>query len=74
MLTLPLAAVRLCLLQMVSKRMGLLKLKQWYEQMLNVAKGRDIVADYQVSAAATRRARARAHTGTVTVTATVTAP
>jgi len=33
--------------EMVNKRMGLLKLKQWYEQMLNIAKGKGIVADYQ---------------------------
>ena len=32
---------------MVTKRMGLLKLKMWYEQMLNTAKQRQVVADYQ---------------------------
>jgi len=32
---------------MVSKRMGLLKLKEWYEKMLELAKKRDIVVDYQ---------------------------
>mmetsp|Transcript_30790 Transcript_30790/g.79997 ORF Transcript_30790/g.79997 Transcript_30790/m.79997 type:complete len:725 (+) Transcript_30790:1804-3978(+) len=32
---------------MVTKRMGLLKLKEWYEKMLEVAKARGIVVDYQ---------------------------
>ena len=32
---------------MVTKRMGLLKLKEWYEKMLVVAKQRSIVADFQ---------------------------
>ena len=32
---------------MLSKRMGLLKLKEWYEKMLDVAKARRIVVDYQ---------------------------
>lgn len=32
---------------MISKRMGLLKLKEWYEKMLEVAKSRRIVVDYQ---------------------------
>merc|ERR1719231_70973 len=32
---------------MVSKRMGLLKLKEWYEKMLESAKARQIVKDFQ---------------------------
>lgn len=32
---------------MVSKRMGLLKLKEWYEKMLDVCKARGICLDYQ---------------------------
>ena len=32
---------------MVQKRMGLLKLKEWYEKMLEVAKSRGIVVEYQ---------------------------
>jgi len=32
---------------MISKRMGLLKLKEWYEKMLEVAKSRSIVVDFQ---------------------------
>ena len=32
---------------MVAKRMGLLKLKEWYEKMLEVAKERQIVVDFQ---------------------------
>ena len=33
--------------EMVSKRMGLLKLKEWYEKMLVQAKARNIVVDFQ---------------------------
>ena len=32
---------------MITKRMGLLKLKEWYEKMLEVAKSRGILVDYQ---------------------------
>merc|ERR1719271_381640 len=32
---------------MQQKRMGLLKLKEWYEKMLDVAKRRGIVVDFQ---------------------------
>jgi len=41
--------VEFCLLRraQVAKRMGLLKLKEWYEKMLEVAKSRGIVVDYQ---------------------------
>ena len=34
--------------EMVSKRMGLLKLKEWYERMLDEAKKRKVIDDYQV--------------------------
>ena len=33
--------------EMVSKRMGLLKLKEWYERMLDEAKKRKVIDDYQ---------------------------
>ena len=35
--------------EMVSKRMGLLKLKEWYERMLDEAKKRKVIDDYQVT-------------------------
>ena len=33
--------------EMVAKRMGLLKLKEWYERMLDEAKKRKVIDDYQ---------------------------
>ena len=35
--------------EMVAKRMGLLKLKEWYERMLDEAKKRKVIDDYQVT-------------------------
>ncbi len=33
---------------MLQKRMGLLKLKEWYEKMLIIARDRGVIVDFQV--------------------------